>query len=222
MTDPQLDLKRAAAHAAVDQLSSGMIVGLGTGSTAAFAIEEIGRRLSAGQLRGITGIPTSNAAHRLAIEHGVPLGTLEEHPTVDVTIDGADEIDPERLILKGAGGALLREMIVAARSQRWIIVADPSKLVERLGTRYPLPVEVVKFGWKGHVDALRAIGAEPSLRMKEGDSPYITDEGHYIIDARFPEGIADPADLARKLRLRPGVVETGLFLSYEPEVIIGR
>jgi ribose 5-phosphate isomerase A len=222
MTDPQLDLKRAAAHAAVEHVSSGMILGLGTGSTAALAIEEIGRRIAAGVLRDILGVPTSNAAHRLAIEYGVPLTTLEEHPVVDVTIDGADEIDPERQVLKGAGGALLREMIVASRSRRWIVVADPSKLVDKLGTRYPLPVEVVTFGWKGQADALRELGAEPKLRMKDSASPFITDEGHYIIDARFPNGIDDPAALARELRARPGVVETGLFLGYDPDVIVGR
>lgn len=221
MSDAQRDGKRAAAHAAVARLESGMVVGLGTGSTAAFALAEIGRRMAEGTLTEIVGIPTSNAAHRHALEHGIPLASLEEHPVVDITIDGADEIDPRGRVLKGAGGALLREKIVAVRSRRWIVIADATKRVARLGTRYPLPVEVVRFGWRGHADALRAMGADAALRMRDGESPFVSDEGHFIIDARFPNGIDDPAALAAELRARPGVVETGLFLGLDPEVIIG-
>ncbi|HEU4643845.1 MAG TPA: ribose 5-phosphate isomerase A [Gemmatimonadaceae bacterium] len=213
--------KRAAAVEAAARLQSGMVVGLGTGSTSAFAIAEIGRRIAHGELRDIVGIPTSNRAHRLALEHGIPLATLESHPVVDVTIDGADEIDPERRVLKGAGGALLREKIVAARSRRWIVIADESKLTPRLGTRHPLPVEVVRFGWRGQLDTLRELGADAALRMGDAESPFVTDEGHYIIDARFPDGIGHPAALAEALRHRPGVVETGLFLGFSPELIIG-
>jgi ribose 5-phosphate isomerase A len=221
MTDPNVQLKRAAAHAAVDLVASGMVVGLGTGSTAAFAVEEIGRRLKAGVLRDIVGIPTSTATHHQALACEIPLGTLESHPAVDVTIDGADEIDLQHRVIKGAGGALLREKIVASRTARWVLIADPSKLVDQLGSRCALPVEVVTFGWKGHLDALREMGAEASLRMK-GEHPVITDEGHYIIDARFRPGIADPAALERSLRARPGVVDTGLFLDFDPQVIVGR
>lgn len=222
MSDPALALKERAAAAAVDQVASGMVVGLGTGSTAACAIAELGRRLREGGLRDITGIPTSNAAHRLALEEGVRVATLEEHPRMDVTIDGADEVDPAGRILKGAGGALLREKIVASRSARWIIIVDPGKLVERLGTRYPLPVEVVRFGWRGHLERLRELGSEPALRMHDGESPYVTDEGHYIIDARFPRGIAEPEALARTVGDWPGVVETGLFLGMAAQVIVGQ
>lgn len=222
MSDAITDAKRGAAIEAAALVRSGMVVGLGTGSTAAFAIQELGRRLAAGEVTDVVGIPTSNAAHRLALEHGVPLGTLEEHPAVDVTIDGADEIDPMRRVLKGAGGALLREKIVASRSAVWVLIVDPTKLVDRIGSRYPLPVEVVTFGWRGHLDALRSLGAEPVLRMKDGESPYLTDEGHHIIDARFPHGIADPESVVRTLRDRPGVVETGLFLGLEPQVVVGR
>ncbi|HEY9448342.1 MAG TPA: ribose 5-phosphate isomerase A [Gemmatimonadaceae bacterium] len=222
MTDVVAREKRAAAEGAVALVSSGSVVGLGSGSTAALAIEEIGRRMRSGALTGIVGVPTSNAAHRLALECGIPLVDIESRPLIDITIDGADEIDPLQRVLKGAGGALLREKIVAARSTRWVIIGDSTKVVDRMGSRYPVPVEVVKFGWSGHAEALREMGAIAELRPGDGESPYITDEGHYIIDARFPHGLDDPEDLARTMRKRPGVVETGLFLGFRPEVIIGR
>lgn len=221
VTDPRAAAKRDAAVRAVDAVRSGDVVGLGTGSTAAFAIEEIGRRVAAGTLKDIAGIPTSNASHRLALEWNVPLTTLEVHPRIDVTIDGADEIDPVGRVLKGGGGALLREKIVATRSARWILVIDQGKLVPRLGARYPLPVEVVTFGWRAHEDALRAMGADCALRATDGEHPFVTDEGHYLIDARFPNGIADPEALHRELRARPGVVDTGLFLGLSSEIVVG-
>lgn len=214
--------KHAAALGAVALVSSGSVVGLGSGSTAALAIEEIGRRIQSGALSDIVGIPTSSAAHRLALEYGIPIDDIERHSVIDITIDGADEIDPLQRVIKGAGGALLREKIVAARSIRWVIIGDSTKLVDRLGTRYPVPVEVVKFGWSAQAEALRELGAETVLRPADGESPYITDEGHYIIDARFPDGIDDPDELARTMRSRPGVVESGLFLGFRPEIIIGR
>ena len=221
VSDPRAEAKRDAAVRAAEAVRSGTVVGLGTGSTAAFAIEAIGRRIAQGDLRDIVGIPTSNASHHLALEYGIPLTTLERHPRVDVTIDGADEIDPAGRVLKGGGGALLREKIVATRSARWILVVDPGKLVPQLGARYPLPVEVVTFGWQGHLDALRALGAEPVLRMGGAERPFVTDEGHYLIDARFPDGIADPDAVHRELRARPGVVETGLFLGLASEIVVG-
>jgi ribose 5-phosphate isomerase A len=147
---------------------------------------------------------------------------IESTPVIDITIDGADEIDPLQRVLKGGGGALLREKIVAARTARWVIIGDSTKIVDRLGSRYPVPVEVVKFGWSGHAEALREMGAVAVLRPGSGEAPFVTDEGHYIIDARFPHGLDDPDELARTLRKRPGVVETGLFLGFRPEVIIGR
>ena len=222
MTDVLVREKRAAAEAAVALVSSGSVVGLGSGSTAALAIEEIGRRIGDGTLSGIVGVPTSSAAHRLALECGIPLVDIESRPMIDITIDGADEIDPLQRVLKGAGGALLREKIVASRSDRWVIIGDSTKIVDRIGSRYPVPVEVVRFGWTAHAEALREMGAVAVLRPGNGESPYITDEGHYIIDARFPHGIDDPEEVARTMRNRPGVVETGLFLGFRPEVIIGR
>lgn len=222
MTDLLVREKQAAALAAVALVESGSVVGLGSGSTAALAIQEIGSRVRSGVLSDIVGVPTSNAAHRLALEYGIPIADIERHSVIDITIDGADEVDPVRRVLKGAGGALLREKIVASRSRRWVIIGDSTKLVDRMGTRYPVPIEVVKFGWSAHAEALREMGADPVLRAGGAESPYVTDEGHYIIDARFPHGIDDPDDLARAMRSRPGVVETGLFLGFHPEVIIGR
>jgi ribose 5-phosphate isomerase A len=222
MTEVLQHEKRAAAEGAAALVSSGAVVGLGTGSTAALAIEEIGRRIRSGALTDISGVPTSNAAHRLAIECGIPIVDIESSPVIDITIDGADEVDPLQRVLKGAGGALLREKIVAARSRRWVIIGDSTKIVDRLGSRYPVPVEVVKFGWSAQVEALREMGAVAVLRQGSPEAPYITDEGHYIIDARFPHGLDDPEGLARTMRNRPGGVETGLFLGFRPEVIIGR
>jgi ribose 5-phosphate isomerase A len=198
-----------------------MVVGLGTGTTASAAVREIGRRLAAKELSDITGIPTSNATRDLARKVGVPLTDLSANPRIDLTIDGADEVTPTGDLIKGLGGALLREKLVAVNSRRLIIVVDEAKLVKRLGQRAPLPVEVVPFGWSTHLDFLRELGADPAIR--HGDvSPFLTDDGHYIIDARFPGGINDPPALADALARRPGVVETGLFLGMAPEVLVGR
>lgn len=198
-----------------------MIVGLGTGSTAWFAVEEIGRRLAAGELRDVAGVPTSRATRDHAAALGIPLTTLEEHPQVDLTIDGADEVDPQGNLIKGHGGALLWEKIVAAASRRLVIVVDPSKRVSRLGTTRALPVEVVAFGWNTHEAAIRALGAAPVLRRTPSGGPVVTDEGHYIVDCSFPGGIPDLEAVEQALKRRPGVVETGLFLGFRPEVIVG-
>ena len=222
MTDPWAGDKQDAAERAAGLVRPGMVVGLGSGSTAGFVIEEIGRRLKRGTLDAVLGVATSRAAERHALASGIPLATLEDHPELDLAIDGADEVDPAGNLLKGAGGALLWERIVADCSRRLIIVVDRTKLVARLGIKYPLPIEVAAFGWSTHLAAIRALGGEPALRMGEESSRYRTDEGHYLIDARFPDGISDPGLVARVLRSRPGVVETGLFLDLSPEVIVGR
>jgi ribose 5-phosphate isomerase A len=220
--DPRAREKQAAAERAAELVRPGMVVGLGSGSTARLVIEEIGRRLKRGGLNAVLGVATSRAAERHAVEAGIPLTTLEHHPELDLAIDGADEVDPEGNLLKGAGGALLWERIVAGCSRRLVIVVDRTKLVARLGTHYPLPIEVTAFGWSTHLPAIRALGGEPTLRMGEESTPYRTDEGHYLVDARFPGGISDPGLVVRVLRSRPGVVETGLFLDLSPEVIVGR
>ena len=167
------------------------------------------------------GVPTSEQTQHLAEQLALPLTTLNEHPTVDLTIDGADEVDPSGDLIKGGGGALLREKIVAAATRQYVIIVDASKLVERLGERFPLPIEVVPFGWRTHHEAVRALGADPSLRVGRDGEPFLTDGGHYILDCRFPSGIEDAHVVDRVLRARPGVVETGLFLGMKPRVIVG-
>jgi len=221
MSDPTADAKRQAALLAASRVQSGMVVGLGTGSTARFAVEEIGRRLRTAELRDILGVPTSLATREQATRAGIPLTTLNDHPSLDLTIDGADEVDPKGDLIKGHGAALLWEKMVASASKKLIIVVDPTKQVQRLGTTRALPVEVVRFGWKTHEAAIRELGAEPELKRGGDGAPVFTDEGHYIIHCRFPDGIADPAAVDRALKRRPGVVETGLFLGFHPEVIVG-
>lgn len=210
--------KRQAAERAVEAIQSGMVVGLGTGSTAVFAVRRIGELLAAGGLRDIVGIPTAEVTAREAERAGVPLGTLDDHPTIDLTIDGADEIDPQLNLIKGLGGALLREKIVAASSRRFIIIADETKLVERLGTRAPAPVEVIPFARRPVADYLASLGAAVVERQREGRT-FITDEGNIILDCRFAEPF-DPPEMGRLIRARPGVVEHGLFLGMATEAVV--
>lgn len=221
MTDAKTAAKREAAELAAAMVESGMVLGLGSGSTAAFAVDAIGRRLEAGEIEDIVGIPTSTATRERATALGIPLTTLEERPNIDLTIDGADEVDPDGNMIKGGGGALLWEKIVAKQTDRYVIVVDEAKLVPRLGETFALPVEVVRFGWKTHFAAIFQLGAEPTLRRKEG-APFTTDEGHYIIDCRFPHGIGDVDAAEVALTERAGVVVTGLFLDFRPRVIVGR
>ncbi|MGQ9583467.1 MAG: ribose-5-phosphate isomerase RpiA [Thermoplasmatota archaeon] len=204
------ELKALAGRRGAELVGDGMVVGLGTGSTARHAILRIGERVREG-LR-VLGIPTSVDSERLAKGCGIPLTTLEEHPEVDLTIDGADEVDPRLDLIKGLGGALLREKLVAHASRREVIVVDSSKLVERLGERAPLPVEVVRYGHTAVARRLAALGCSPALRVsRRGAGPYITDNGNYIYDCRFP-GIPDPRGLEMEIDAIPGVVECGLFI----------
>jgi len=203
-------LKRAAAEAAVALVEDGMVVGLGTGSTAAFAIEALARRIREG-LRFV-GIPTSEQTAARAIAAGITLSSFAEHRQIDLTIDGADEVQRGTLdLIKGLGGALLREKIVAAASHRLAIVVDGSKLVDRLGTHAPVPVEVVTFGLEATQAALEALGAEAHLRLAPSGAPFATDGGNRIIDCGFGS-IADPAGLEERIRQLVGVVESGLFI----------
>jgi len=214
-------LKKAAAEKAVEQVKSGMVLGLGTGSTTRFAVAKIGQLWQTGSLRNIVAIPTSEATAQQAKEYGIPLATLAEQPVVDVAIDGADEVDPRLNLIKGLGGALLREKMVEVAAKRFIVIVDASKLVDKLGTRGPLPVEVVKFGWQAQRRWLQSLGCRPALRGGELD-PFVTDNCNYIIDCTFPAGIDAPASLAATLRNRVGVVEHGLFLEMASEVIVAK
>ncbi len=199
-----------------------MKVGLGTGSTVAFFLEALGERCRGGALPGIVGVPTSLWTQARARELGIPLATLHDIGDLDLTVDGADEVDPRLDLIKGLGGALLREKMVAQATKRMIIIIDEEKLVERLGTRSPLPLEVVPFSWESHLPFLGSLGAEPLIRRTPQGDLYSTDNGNYLLDCRFPKGILDPPGLRDALAHRAGVVESGLFLGFADEVIVGR
>ena len=212
-------LKRAAAARAVAEVRDGMVVGLGSGSTTAFAVEALAGRIAKG-LR-IVGIPTSERTAALARRLGVPLTSFAEHRRIDVTIDGADQVARGTLdLVKGLGGALLREKIVASASERMIVVVDETKLVDRLGGRTPLPVEIVAFGWQTVLDRLAAIGCAPRLRLA-ADKPFTTDGGNYIADCAIAE-ISDAAALEARLSAVVGVVESGLFVGLASKAVVGR
>lgn len=216
-----MDPKQRAAQAALQYVASGMTVGLGTGSTADFFLQALGDAIRTGSLRDIKGLPTSMQSERRARELGIPLTTFRESPSPDVTIDGADEVDPNLNLIKGLGGALLREKIVAQNSKQLIIIADASKQVEALGTRAPLPVEVTQFGHEAQILFLKQLGCEPTLRRRADNEPYETDNCNLIYDCRFLR-IADPEHLERRLRSRAGIVESGLFLNLANVALIGR
>jgi ribose 5-phosphate isomerase A len=215
----QDELKKEAAWRAVEFIESGMVVGLGTGSTAKFAIERIAERLQSGDLKNIFGIPSSQQTETLAQTHNIPLSDLEEHAAIDITIDGADEVDPEMNLIKGGGGALLREKVLAQASRRNIIIVDESKIVPRLGTRWSLPVEVIPFARATEFGFLRQLGAVVSLRALQDGRPFLTDQNNYILDANFGR-ITRPHDLARELMQRAGIMEHGLFLDLATDVIV--
>jgi ribose 5-phosphate isomerase A len=214
------EMKFAAAGAAAALVEDGMIVGLGSGSTATLAVSEIGKRVKSG-LR-IIGIPTSEKTADLARSLGIPLSTLDEHQRIDLTIDGADEVERGSLyLIKGRGGALLREKIVASASARLVIAAHESKLVDRLCPgRAPIPVEVVPFGWRTTAGRLRAAGADWTLRLTAERQPFVTDGGHFILDCVFGP-IDDANELQKRLDGIVGVVEHGLFLGMTSEVVVG-
>lgn len=212
-------LKRQAAERAVDFITSGMVVGLGAGSTALYALRVIAERLRSGHLRDVVGVPCSTQTEAEARRLGVPLTTLEEQPTVDVTIDGADEVDASLDLIKGGGGALLREKIVAQASRREIIMVDESKLSPMLGTRWPVPVEVVPFGWRCQANYLESLGSRVTLRQNKEGVPFRTDQGNYILDCDFGQ-ISQPVQLAVLLQERAGIVEHGLFLGLATDVIV--
>lgn len=214
--------KQMAAERGASLVESGMVLGLGSGSTATLAVQAIGRRLREGSLRNVVGVPSSSAIAAVARESGVPLTTLDQHPILDLDLDGADEVDPNLDLIKGLGGALLWEKIVATASQQVVILVDDTKLVTRLGTKAPLPVEVVPFGWKSHLAFVESLGGTPTLRTEPNGRPFVTDEGNYILHCRFGGGIANPVETEARLLGRAGIVGTGLFLGVAHQVIVGK
>jgi ribose 5-phosphate isomerase A len=209
--------KEIAARAAVELVRDGQIVGLGTGSTAAYAVRFLGERVRTGLK--IKGIPTSVRTKELAASLGIPLATLEEFQQIDIGIDGADEIDPELRLIKGGGGALLREKIVASVARQFVVIADSSKQVARLG-KFPVPVEVIPFAQTLVSKKIEGLGASVKAREYAYGNPFVTDEGHHILDCSFGE-IADPESLARELDHMAGVVEHGLFIGMASMALIG-
>ena len=208
--------KKMAALKAVEWVRDGMVIGLGTGSTAYYAIEVIGKLVKEGH--DLIGVPTSKNTEKLALEFGIPLTSLESVNDIDLTIDGADEVDLRLRLIKGMGGALLREKIVASVSRQEIVAVDDSKLVDVLGTKSPLPVEVVPFGHKRAKEAIEWLRCKAQLRGE--NNPFVTDSGNYIYDCRFVR-IENPEDLEKRLNLIPGVVENGLFIGLTTRVVIG-
>ncbi|KAG6467307.1 probable ribose-5-phosphate isomerase 3, chloroplastic [Zingiber officinale] len=221
----QDDLKKLAAVKAVEYVSSGMVLGLGTGSTAAFVVAEIGALLANGELSDIVGVPTSTRTYEQALSLGIPLSTLDDHPRIDLAIDGADEVDPDLNLVKGRGGALLREKMVEAASDKFVVVADETKLVSGLGgSGLAMPVEVVQFCWKYNQIRLQELFSEErcqaKLRLGSDGKPYVTDNSNYIIDLYFKTPIKDAASAGKEISALEGVVEHGLFLDMATAVII--
>ncbi len=213
--DPE-DAKKLVGEKAAEFVKDGMVVGLGTGSTAYYTINKLGEMVADGL--DIKAIPTSKASEKQAIEVGIPLVGLEFHPVIDITIDGADEIDPDLNLIKGLGGALLREKIVASVSKQEIIIADERKIVPHLGTRSPLPVEIIPFGLEVCLTKLKPMCKD--LRMRMNDTmPFVTDNGNYILDMYFDK-IDDPVKLETSLNNIPGVVENGLFIGLATSAIV--
>ena len=214
-----MNLKEQAGREALAYVRSGMVLGLGTGSTSAYFVDALGEQLRLGTLHDIVGIPTSEGTAERASALGIPLTTLWEHPRLDLVVDGADELDLDLNLIKGLGRALLREKIVEIRTERLVIVADESKVVQPLG-RGPLPVEIVPFGAEVHVAWLNSLGCRAELWHEDDGSPIVTDNGNYLVRCWFPEGITEPYALARTLADQPGIVEHGLFLDMADVAIV--
>ncbi len=218
-TPTEQQLKQQAADRVLTYVQSGMVVGLGAGSTASLAVRGLAEKLSRGELTGILGIPCSSLVEAEARKLVIPLTTLEDHPLIDLTFDGADEVDPALNLIKGGGGALLHEKIVAQSSRYEIIIVDESKLSPALGTHWPVPVEIIPFGWRTQAAYLESLGASPKLRTGVDGAPFVTDQGNYILDCGFGP-LADPATLGARLDARTGIVCHGLFLGLANEVIV--
>lgn len=214
----QNELKRLAAVRAVSLIESGMVVGLGHGSTSMLAVHELAGRLKRGEVRDIVAIPCSPGIEAESRKLGIVITSLEDHPHIDLTVDGADEVDPQLNLIKGGGGALLREKIVAQASAREVIMVDESKLSPKLGTKWAVPVEVLEYGLRSQSEFVESLGGRPKLRMDVAN-PFRTASNNLILDCNFGP-ISDPASLAAKLKQRTGIVEHGLFVGMATEVVV--
>ena len=222
MSDLQTQMKQAVAEAAVAQIRDGMVVGLGSGATAALMIQGLGARLAAGQLHDIVGVTTSFQGEVLAAELGIPLRALNAIDRIDLAIDGADEVDPSFQLIKGGGACHVQEKLVADRAERFIVVVDSTKLVQRLNLDFLLPVEVLPGAWVQVQSRLKSMGGVAELRMATRKAgPVVTDQGNLVLDVRFEAGISDPIALERDINNLPGVLENGLFVNLADEVLVG-
>ena len=212
-------LKKQAAHAAVEFIKSGNVIGLGTGSTTRFAILELAERLQSKKLQKIVGIASSKKTERLAQKLGIPLVDFESHPHIDLVIDGADEVDPDLNLIKGGGAAMLREKVLAQASSCNVIILDDSKVSARLGLKSDLPVEVLPFAWPAEMEYIKLLGGKPELRRKADGKILKTDQGNYILDCRFEE-MENPEQLEFQLNQRAGIIAHGLFIGLTTDVII--
>jgi len=222
MSELQDRMKQAVAQAAVEQIRDGMVLGLGSGSTAALMIQALGAKLQSGELRDITGVTTSFQGEVLAAELGIPLRSLNAVERIDLAIDGADEVDPSFQLIKGGGACHVQEKLVARRAERFVVVVDASKLVDRLNLGFLLPVEVLPGAWRQVKGQLGELGGDAQLRMavrKAG--PVVTDQGNLVLDVRFAGGIADPVALEKEINNLPGVLENGLFVNLTDQVLVG-
>ena len=222
MSDLQDQMKQAVAAAAVEQIQDGMVLGLGSGSTAALMIQGLGERLRRGELRDIVGVTTSFQGEVLAAELGIPLQSLNAVDRIDLAIDGADEVDPSFQLIKGGGACHVQEKLVAVRAKRFVVVVDSTKLVDTLNLGFKLPVEVLPGAWRQVKDQLGEMGADAQLRMavrKAG--PVVTDQGNLVLDVTFAGGISDPEALEKAINNLPGVLENGLFVNLTDQVLVG-
>jgi ribose 5-phosphate isomerase A len=222
MADLQDRMKEAVALAAVEQIRDGMVLGLGSGSTAALMIRALGGRLQRGELRDIVGVTTSFQGEVLAAELGIPLRSLNAVDRIDLAIDGADEVDPSFQLIKGGGACHVQEKLVARRAERFVVVVDATKLVDRLNLGFLLPVEVLPGAWRQVQGQLAEMGGAAELRMafrKAG--PVVTDQGNLVLDVRFEGGIGDPESLEKEINNLPGVLENGLFVNLTDQVLVG-
>ncbi len=222
MSDLQDRMKQAVAEAAVEQIRDGMVLGLGSGSTAALMIQALGAKLRRGDLHDIVGVTTSFQGEVLAAELGIPLKSLNAIDRIDLAIDGADEVDPSFQLIKGGGACHVQEKLVARRADRFVVVVDSTKLVDRLNLGFLLPVEVLPGAWRQVQGQLKEMGADAQLRMavrKAG--PVVTDQGNLVLDAKFAGGITNPASLEKEINNLPGVLENGLFVDITDQVLVG-
>ena len=222
MSDLQDQMKQAVAAAATEQIRSGMVVGLGSGSTAALMIQALGAKLQCGELSDIVGVPTSFQGEVLAAELGIPLQSLNAVDRIDLAIDGADEVDPAFQLIKGGGACHVQEKLVAVRAKRFVVVVDSTKLVDTLNLGFLLPVEVLPGAWRQVQGQLKAMGGEAQLRMAvKKAGPVVTDQGNLVLDVKFAGGIGDPAALEAAINNIPGVLENGLFVNLTDQVLVG-